>query len=128
MAAEVDLLYLFLTGATALFAVLVACLVVFLAIKYRRRDPHDAGADIHRSLILELTWTVIPLVLLMVMLGWCTSLFYRMSRPPANAMDIHEMRQTAVRQTSNAEMKNGKMREFPDVRPQDRPRRPAYRA
>ena len=92
MATEVDLLYLFLTGVTACFAVLVACLVVFLAIKYRRRRPDDVGADIRRSLILELTWTVIPLVLLMVMLGWCTSLFYRMSRPPANAMDIHVAR------------------------------------
>jgi cytochrome c oxidase subunit II len=82
------LLCLFLTGVTALFAVLVAFLVVFFAIKYRRRHPDEVGADIHGSLVLELTWSVIPLVLSMVMFGWGASLFFRMSRPPANAIDI----------------------------------------
>ena len=88
-ATEVDLLYLFLTGVTAFFVVLVAFLVVFFAFKYRRRDPDEVGADIHGSLILELAWTVIPLILSMVMFGWGASLFFRMSRPPADAMDIY---------------------------------------
>jgi len=88
-ATEFDLLYLFLTGVTAFFVVLVAFLVVFFAVKYRRRHPDDVGADIHGSLVLELTWTIIPLILSMVMFGWGASLFYRMSRPPANAMDIY---------------------------------------
>src|ERR1051325_5120517 len=89
VAAEFDLLYLFLTGVTAFFVVLVAALVVFFAIKYRRRQPDDVGADIHGSLVLELTRTIIPLILSMVMFGWGASLFFRMSRPPANAMDIY---------------------------------------
>jgi cytochrome c oxidase subunit 2 len=89
VATEFDLLYLFLTGVTAFFVVLVGFLVVFFAVKYRRRHPDDVGADIHGSLVLELTWTIIPLILSMVMFGWGASLFFRMSRPPANAMDIY---------------------------------------
>ena len=82
VATEVDLLYLFLTGASAFFAVLVAFLMVFFAVKYRRRHPDEAGAALHGSLILELTWTVIPLMLSIVMCGWGASLFVRLSPPP----------------------------------------------
>ena len=86
---EVDLLYLFLTGVTAFFVVLVAALVVYFAIKYRRRHPGEVGADIHGSLVLELTWTIIPLVLSMVMFAWGASLFFRLSKPPQDAMQLY---------------------------------------
>lgn len=83
-----DLLYLFLTVTSAFFVVLVAALVFFFAIKYRRRHPDDVGADIHGSLVLELTWTVIPFILSMIMFVWGADLFFRLSRPPADAMDF----------------------------------------
>ena len=51
-------------------------------IKYRRRHPDEVGHDIHGSLALELTWTIIPLILSMVMFGWGADLFYRLARPP----------------------------------------------
>ena len=65
-----------------------ALVVVFFTIKYRRRHPDDVGADIHGSLVLELTWTIIPFVLSMVMFVWGASLFYRLSRPPGDSMEI----------------------------------------
>jgi cytochrome c oxidase subunit 2 len=89
VATEMDLIYLFLTGVSAFFVVLVSALVVYFTIKYRRRHPDEVGADIHGSLALELTWTVIPLVLAMVMFVWGASLFYRLSRPPADSMEIY---------------------------------------
>ena len=89
VATEMDLLYFFLTGVTAFFVVLVAALVVFFTIKYRRRSPDEVGAHIHGSLVLELTWTVIPLLLSMVMFGWGASLFFRLSRPPEDAMELY---------------------------------------
>ena len=75
--------------STAFFVVLVALLVVVFAVKFRRRHPDEVGANIHGSLVLELAWTIIPLVLAMVMFGWGASLFFRLSRPPADAMDIY---------------------------------------
>jgi len=42
----------------------------------------EVGADIHGPLILELTWTIIPLLLSMVMFVWGASLFFQMSKPP----------------------------------------------
>ena len=88
VATEMDLLYLFITAVSAFFAVLVAALVVFFAIKYRRRHPDEVGADIHGSLALELTWTFIPFVLSMVMFVWGADLFFRLATPPADAMEI----------------------------------------
>jgi cytochrome c oxidase subunit 2 len=88
IATEMDLLYLFITAVSAFFVVLVAALVVFFALKYRRRHPDDVGADIHGSLVLELTWTVIPLVLSLVMFVWGADLFFRLARPPQDSMDI----------------------------------------
>src|SRR5579871_1645613 len=86
---EMDLLYSFIAAVSAFFVVLVAALVVFFAIKYRRRNPTDVGADIHGSLILELTWTIIPLFLSLVMFVWGADLAFRLARPPLDAMDIY---------------------------------------
>jgi cytochrome c oxidase subunit 2 len=87
-ATEMDLLYLFIVSVCAFFAVLVVVLVAAFTIKYRRRHPDDVGADIHGSLALELTWTFIPFVLAMVMFVWGAQVFFNLSRPPRNAMDL----------------------------------------
>ena len=88
VAVEMDLLYGFIVAVCAFFTVLVAALVVYFTIKYRRRHPDDVGADIHGSLSLELTWTFIPFVLSLVMFAWGASLFFRLATPPANAMEL----------------------------------------
>jgi cytochrome c oxidase subunit 2 len=88
IATEMDLLYLFIVAVSAFFVVLVAALVVFFAIKYRRPHPDAVGEDIHGSLALELTWTIIPLVLSLVMFIWGAELYYRMAKPPSNAMQL----------------------------------------
>jgi cytochrome c oxidase subunit 2 len=86
---EVDLLYLFITAVSAIFVVLVAALVVIFAVKYRRRHPDEVGDDIHGSLALELTWTIIPFLIAMIMFVWGADLFFRLARPPADSMEIY---------------------------------------
>lgn len=88
VATEVDLLYLFIAAVSAFSVVLVAALVVVFAIKFRRRHPDEVGADIHGSLVLELTWTFIPFVLAMIMFFWGADLFFRLARPPVDSMEI----------------------------------------
>ena len=88
VASEVDALYLFILAVSAFFAVLVSVLVVGFAIKYRRKNPSDVGADIHGSLTLELGWTGIPFLLAMVMFVWGAQVFFTLAKPPADAMDI----------------------------------------
>src|SRR5262245_16838906 len=88
IASEMDLLYLFITGVCAFFAVLVTALIIVFTVKFRRTHKDAVGADIHGSLSLELTWTFIPFVLSMVMFGWGALLFFKLATPPANAMEL----------------------------------------
>lgn len=88
IAHEVDLLYFFILAVCSFFAILVSALVVFFAVKYRRRHADEVGADIHGSIALELLWTVIPFVLAMAMFVWGADVYFRIARPPADAMEV----------------------------------------
>jgi cytochrome c oxidase subunit 2 len=88
-AAQVDALYFFMLAVTAFFSLLIAVLVVFFAVKYRRRHDGEVGTAIHGSLALELLWTIIPFFIMMVMFGWGAKVFYTLYRPPAGAMEIY---------------------------------------
>jgi cytochrome c oxidase subunit 2 len=47
------------------FFVLVQALIVFCAVKFRRRSDDDAPVQIHGSAKLEITWTIVPALLLL---------------------------------------------------------------
>ena len=88
IAGQVDALLLFLTAVSAFFAGLIFLTVIVFAIKYRRRSEKERPRPIHGSLALEIFWTAIPLGLTMIMFGWGAWLYFSMSRPPADAMEI----------------------------------------
>jgi len=60
MAGRVDGLYFFLLAVSTFFSLLIAGLIVFYAIRYRRRKADSVGEVLHGGLMLEITWTVIP--------------------------------------------------------------------
>jgi cytochrome c oxidase subunit 2 len=88
IAGEVDALFLFILGVTTLFAVGVWIALLFFAIRYRRRSEADRPAEIHGSLALELTWTLVPLAIMAVMFVWGAKVFFHMNRPPDDAMTV----------------------------------------
>jgi cytochrome c oxidase subunit 2 len=89
MAGRVDALYFFLLGLTAFFSVLIAGLIVFYAVKYRRRSPDSVGKQVHGGFVLEITWTVIPFLITMVIFVWGASVFFAMTHPPADTLNIY---------------------------------------
>src|SRR5215470_1490412 len=88
MALHVDALYLFLVLITTFFSLLIALLILFFAIKYRKRPGH-AAQQIHGSILLEIVWTVIPLGISMVIFVWGAMIYFRLARPPANALEVY---------------------------------------
>src|ERR1700746_45365 len=91
IAGQVDALYAYLVLVSAFFSLLIAFLVVFFAIKYRRRsDEIPAPMDEHSigGMVLEIVWSVIPLGLSMVMFAWGASIFFTESRPPADSLEV----------------------------------------
>ena len=87
-AGQVDAVYFFMVAVSAFFSLLIAFLIVFFAVKYRRRDDEQIGAAIHGSLALELLWTFIPLGIVMVMFAWGAKVFFDLYRPPIGAMEV----------------------------------------
>jgi cytochrome c oxidase subunit II len=89
MAADVDALYIFLCAITVFFSVLIAGLLIYFAIRYRRRSEVELPEPITGSTKLEILWTVIPFILTMVIFGWGAKVFFTLSRAPSDAMPIY---------------------------------------
>lgn len=88
IAAEVDALYGFLVITSGVLSILIAVLIVYFAIKYRRGSPADRRQGHGHFLAMELSWIAVPFVLTMIMFYWGAKLFFEQSRPPAGAMEI----------------------------------------
>lgn len=88
LAAEVDAVYFYLCAVSIFFSVLIASLIVFFAIRYRRGSPADRTQGHGHFFAIEATWIIIPFVLTMVMFFWGADVYFRMARPPADAIEI----------------------------------------
>lgn len=88
IAGEIDALYFFLIGVSTFFTVLIAGLIVYFSIKYRRGSRANRANPPHSSLTLELIWIVVPLGISLVIFGWGAKLFFETARPPANAIEV----------------------------------------
>src|SRR5436309_12463628 len=88
-APRVDALFFFLLGVSGFMSVLIAVLIVVFAIKYRRRCEAERPKAGTASLRLELTWTIIPLAISLIMFFWGAKLYFSWSQPPDDAMEIY---------------------------------------
>jgi cytochrome c oxidase subunit II len=89
LAFQVDLLYGFLLAVSAFFSILIAATVIGFSIKYRRRSEDERTPAIHGSTALEITWSVIPFGITMIMFVWGAYLFVSMKRPPDDALQVN---------------------------------------
>ena len=88
-AERVDGLFYFLLGVSVFFSVLIATLLIYFAVKYRRRSAAETPRPIHSSLALELTWTLIPLGITLFTFVWGAQLYFRAARPPEDVMEVY---------------------------------------
>ncbi len=88
IASSVDHLYYFLTAVDLFFTVVIFLTIFYFALKYRRRQKGERPAKTEESLPLEITWTVIPVILCAIMFFWSSSLYMRNARPPEASTEI----------------------------------------
>lgn len=88
LAGGMDSLYFFLIGLSIFFLVLIGGLTTYFLIRYRRRSDTDRPAELHGNVVLELVWSIIPLMLTMVLFFWGAWLFYQNFRSPPDSMEI----------------------------------------
>ena len=86
---RVDALYFYLSGVTIFFTLLIAGVVTFFVIRYRRRTPFEIPRPIAGSHTLETVWSVIPFIIGMTFFVWGAGLYFRNSRPPKNAVEVY---------------------------------------
>ena len=72
--------------------VLVEGALLYAVIKFRRRPGDPLPKQIHGNTPLEITWTIIPTVLILVLGGWSVWILFDVENPPASAAgDILEV-------------------------------------
>jgi len=86
---QVDLLFFFELTVSALFVALIAGLVIYLSLKYRRKSPDEFPPYTPPNGMVEATYTIVPFLIMMVMFFWGGAVYVRARRPPANAMQIN---------------------------------------
>lgn len=83
-----DLLFGVITALTVLFTVIVFGMVLFLAIRYRRGTKVDRSNPIHHHTGLELTWSIIPTILGLIIFVWSAYNFVQVRTMPKDATEI----------------------------------------
>src|SRR5262245_25716566 len=89
MAPQIDALFWFIVGVCGTCTVLIAIVLIFFAVRYRRVREDYFPSPLVGSKVLELTWSVIPLCLAMTMFFWGLILFFDQQRTPDNSLDVY---------------------------------------
>ena len=81
----VDGVFWELNALTIFFTILIAGLLLYFAVKYRRRSD-EIPQPVAGSLRLELFWTGAPLLIVLYLFWRSTSVYFTMITPPADTM------------------------------------------
>lgn len=90
MSDNVDLLYNVVTWVSTLIFVTIVVVGIYFLVKYRRSSTNlKAEKHVVHNTALELSWTIIPLIILMGLFAWGYKDYLRLSIPPADAMVVN---------------------------------------
>ncbi len=101
---KVDTAFMFIIGVSLLFLVGLTALMIYFIVKYNRKKNKRA-TQIEGSLRLELLWTIVPTILVLIMFyfGWAG--WKPMTEPPDDAFEVTS---TARMWSFSFEYENGK--------------------
>ena len=88
-APQLDGIYFFALAVSTFFSLLIAAAVLYLAVRYRRSEPNAVGKREKAGLWLEISWSVIPLAIMLFMFVWGARVFFDARRPPADAVEYY---------------------------------------
>lgn len=90
IAGEVDALFYFLVYGSIFFFGIVTFLLVFFSVRYRRRsgDADSVTDGKAHDTKLEILWSVIPTIFVVIVFFWGFRVYMKMSIVPADAMEV----------------------------------------
>ena len=86
---EIDSLFNFILYSSVILTLIVTVAMVYFVWKYRRKSHADRAVDVKESKALELSWIVIPTLLVLVVFFWGFRAYVGTSIPPADAYEIN---------------------------------------
>ncbi len=85
----VDGLYFFLVVLCGSVSLLIWIVIFYFAIKYRRRPDNELAQEQEPPMALEMTWTVLPTLIFIVIFVAGSWVFFRIQRVPSNPIEIY---------------------------------------
>ncbi len=89
MAPRVDGIYFALLAFSGFFIVLIAGLIIFFAIRYRRRSDEEVPPEVKESTMVELGWAIPPFLIVLVVYFWGAQVFFDAIQPPNNTHEVY---------------------------------------
>ncbi len=86
---QVDYLYFYLLAISAFFTVGLVAGIIFFFVKFREKEKYMNGAEIHGSIALETTWSIIPFIISMTIFLGGAIVYHNQYTPPEDAMEIY---------------------------------------
>jgi cytochrome c oxidase subunit II len=83
----VDTVFKLIIGISVFFLIGITVVMIYFILKYNRKK-HPSAIQIKDNSTLEITWTVIPLLLVLLMFYYGYMAFLPMRKVPANAMIV----------------------------------------
>ncbi len=83
-----DLMFMAVLALSAFFFVAITAAVVYLTVKYRHRPGHKAEPSPAHNDALEITWTVIPTIIVVFLFYYGWHSYVRVVTPPTKAVEI----------------------------------------
>lgn len=88
MAPEIDSLFHFVNWASAILFVGVVGAMIYLAFRYRRRHDGELPAPVEPSKIVEVSWIILPTILVLIVFNWGFKLFIDQSVSPPDSYEV----------------------------------------
>lgn len=89
LAAGVDNVLLVITVISVFFFLLISAFLIYFSIKYRRKSENEETPYTTGNMVLEVIWTIVPSILLMVFFVWGYVEFVNMKTPPKDAVEVN---------------------------------------
>lgn len=88
LAAEHDSLFYFVLWTSIVIFVGVVAAMVWFAYKYRRRSPDERPELVEENTAIEISWVVIPTILVLIVFTWGFRAFIQFGVAPPDAYEI----------------------------------------
>lgn len=88
LAGETDALFYFINITSLILLTGITIAIIYFSWKYRRRSENDVTPVITHNSKLEITWSIIPLILVMIVFGWGFTGYVNLSTPPDDAYEV----------------------------------------